>query len=206
MDSGAKRIGMSGGMVLVLAAAAADAATKSVTVAGSGPGVVTMALFDPALGKLLSVYADATYSSVVPYMSMTTPVGYDHAVTGSASLGSLSFTLSGASSVMQQSGYGYFSVTASGSTSWTDPADLSGLLGTSGNVVGYAGVSAPAPGRLIAGSFLPSATYHVTYTYDDSPAVPEPATWAMMVGGFVLTGLALRAARRNRAVAKPGEA
>lgn len=204
MQFGAKRIGMAGGLVLAALAGVADAATKSVTV--SGPGAVTLAQFDPALGRLLEVDAAVTYSSIVPFLSTTPPVGYDHTVTGWASLGSLSFTLSGSGAVAQQTGYGTYSVTAGGSARWTKPTDLAGLFGGSGDLTGNISVSAPAPGHPISGSFLPSATYTVTYTYDDSPAVPEPATWAMMAGGFALIGVALRTARRSRAVARPGEA
>ena len=38
-------------------------------------------------------------------------------------------------------------------------------------------------------------------TYDYTPPVPEPATWAMMLSGFSLTGAALRRRRRQVAVA-----
>nr|WP_084192404.1 PEPxxWA-CTERM sorting domain-containing protein [Parasphingorhabdus marina] len=34
-----------------------------------------------------------------------------------------------------------------------------------------------------------------------SPAVPEPATWAMMIGGFGLVGGAMR--RRKKLTAQP---
>lgn len=41
--------------------------------------------------------------------------------------------------------------------------------------------------------------YSVTYVYDDSaPAVPEPATWAMMLIGFGAIGKSMRAPRFRR--------
>ncbi len=42
-----------------------------------------------------------------------------------------------------------------------------------------------------------SANY--TLTYDYTPAVPEPATWTMMIAGFAATGAALRGRRRQAA-------
>jgi hypothetical protein len=39
-----------------------------------------------------------------------------------------------------------------------------------------------------------------TLTYDYTPAVPEPATWAMMIAGFAVTGVALRRRRPHQAV------
>ena len=40
----------------------------------------------------------------------------------------------------------------------------------------------------------------VQYAYDDTSAVPEPASWAMMVGGFGLLGGALRRKRTSTSV------
>ncbi|ODU20531.1 MAG: hypothetical protein ABS87_10875 [Sphingomonas sp. SCN 67-18] len=41
-------------------------------------------------------------------------------------------------------------------------------------------------------------TVHATFTLGALPAVPEPATWALMISGFGLVGAGLRANRRNR--------
>ncbi len=47
--------------------------------------------------------------------------------------------------------------------------------------------------------FCGSANY--TLTYDYTAAVPEPATWALMIAGFATTGIALRRRRRTPATA-----
>ena len=41
----------------------------------------------------------------------------------------------------------------------------------------------------------PGASFYVTATSSAVAAVPEPASWAMMIGGFGLTGAALRRRR-----------
>jgi len=45
--------------------------------------------------------------------------------------------------------------------------------------------------------YEPSWTYHIKVTVTpDASAVPEPASWAMMIGGFALAGGALRGRRQ----------
>ena len=207
MGLGVKRIGTSGTIAGMLLAGSAQATILTTTVSGSGKGYATMASFDPTAGRLLSVYAEASYTSWLPYFSYGTPAGYDHAVSGKAMVGSLSFAIDGASQVSPwDSVSGLFTISATGSATWTDPTYLASFSGASSSILGYAAASATAPGTPMAGNYVPSVSYKLTYTFDNSPAVPEPATWAMMVGGFVLVGAALRAARRGRAVAKPSEA
>jgi hypothetical protein len=41
----------------------------------------------------------------------------------------------------------------------------------------------------------------LTFSHSDIPAVPEPATWAMMIGGFAATGAMLRRRNKNAALA-----
>jgi len=53
------------------------------------------------------------------------------------------------------------------------------------------------------GGALPGGrpTTSFTFTVGAPPAVPEPASWALMIAGFGLTGAALRARRRSAALA-----
>ncbi|GAO40160.1 hypothetical protein SCH01S_45_00030 [Sphingomonas changbaiensis NBRC 104936] len=48
---------------------------------------------------------------------------------------------------------------------------------------------------------LSSAVIYKTGTFTPPPSVPEPATWAMMIGGFGLLGTAVRRRRRTGAAA-----
>lgn len=116
--------------------------------------------------------------------------------------------------------FGYFEVTATGSARYDfDPAEFVGRRTTfDGFDLGYlidsgdtrfsgvplggeinqlsegCGVLGSEPLRLPE-SLCGAANY--TLTYDYTPAVPEPATWAMMLTGFVVTGAALRRRRRT---------
>ena len=45
------------------------------------------------------------------------------------------------------------------------------------------------PGTYALTEYLGSGTYTLTIA---APAVPEPASWAMMIGGFAIAGAAMR--------------
>ena len=61
------------------------------------------------------------------------------------------------------------------------------LTGQNGNITG---------GNLITGTLNLGLTDQTPYVIE-TPAVPEPATWAMMIAGFGAVGFAMRRARRN---------
>lgn len=52
-------------------------------------------------------------------------------------------------------------------------------------------------GSPLAGVNISATGIEASITFDVGPAVPEPATWAMMIGGFGMLGAAAR--RRSRA-------
>lgn len=74
-----------------------------------------------------------------------------------------------------------------------------GFLGTLGQTRSFSGTFNLAAGRVIgvginnAGSFTGDSTgLRFTVTRNDSAAVPEPAAWALLIGGFGLVGTAVR--------------
>jgi hypothetical protein len=75
-------------------------------------------------------------------------------------------------------------------------SDLINFLGFGNATVGGSGIiGAPPQIR------NPSFTGRITYNLASVAPVPEPATWAMMIGGFGMVGGAMRSARRKRNVA-----
>lgn len=138
------------------------------------------------------------------------------ALTGSGS------TVVDLASVDSGMAFGFFGVEAIGSGSlFLDPADfLNGRLFFNGFDPGYFGLAddttfvAGAGTNLLhlAGAcpdsgeprpesedYCGNTSYRLTYDY--TPAVPEPGTWAMMLMGFAAAGLSLRRARRRVALA-----
>ena len=70
MTSCLMRIRPGAAAACLLLAGTTHAAAHTSTVSKSGLGVVVMPLFDSALGTLLSVYAEASYSSTLPFFSI----------------------------------------------------------------------------------------------------------------------------------------
>jgi hypothetical protein len=144
------------------------------------------------------------------YVTFTVPTGY-----------ALSSLFLDTDSIIQSTDRLFLGI-AQGSTVSVDPSftSASGLLGwtlvgesmVSGNLLPALGVSAPANFPAITGATgftgpLASGQYTLWILDGDSPvaydfklnlvpAVPEPASWAMMLAGIALTGFSLR--RRAR--------
>jgi len=67
-----------------------------------------------------------------------------------------------------------------------------------GNVTAFYKFDAGSGTSLIPFATQGSSGFVLYQTGTTPPAVPEPATWAMMIGGFGLIGIALRRRRRVR--------
>jgi uncharacterized protein YfaP (DUF2135 family) len=79
-------------------------------------------------------------------------------------------------------------------TFFDDVTSFSGFFGDSpnGDWTLYVDDVFPADGGTLASG------WSLTYTTDAvTSAVPEPGTWAMMIGGFALAGMAMRRRRRT---------
>ncbi len=85
-------------------------------------------------------------------------------------------------------------------------AYLIGQLVDSGLVVNLDPISGAGPVYLTAGDVIGyGVEYNTSYFYDSTginftlSTVPEPATWALMIGGFAMTGAAMRRRRTPHA-------
>lgn len=91
-------------------------------------------------------------------------------------------------------GYDYGHTVGSGDTSFSG-VPLGGAVNQLQGGCIVLGGNPIAPGEDLCGV----ADY--TLTYDYTPAVPEPGTWALTIAGFATTGVALRRRRRTTAPA-----
>lgn len=172
---------------------------------GTRPGTQALDKFNPALGTLLSVKGEFTGSEVISFTtSLTTPtlVNYTGAGFYSVYVGPLYFDFSATGAGSVNVGSGPANITLSGGTTQTrtSPFEL-GIFTGVGTILGSPTVD-PASITLSSGfvtgqSLVSKATsFRITYTYDPVAApVPEPASWALMIAGFGLAGVALRRRR-----------
>lgn len=194
---------------VALASQAQAADLKTVVYTGGGQGN-TVTAFNYDLGKLVSASLQVDYSANyafrwfeymgdVPAVKAVGKFGYagigtyDFSGTYSPSLdgnGFATFGISGTSRVDTTTDFANF--LRAGALPLIPFADLpSFTFASSGGFV---------PLENAPGGFGTSISYRVSYLYDASvAAVPEPATWAMMLLGFGMVAGASRYRRRSTA-------
>jgi len=134
------------------------------------------ALFDPALLGLITI-SDIQVLSTVPGFSGR---GFEENLL-----------------ILSQSSQKLLEVTRTGEV--LSSFDLSGITGPGGfNIRTVEGVTIDFDGNIYLAAELGGGTSGNSSALIvlSAPAVPEPATWAMMIGGFAMVGGAIR--RRNR--------
>jgi len=201
-------------MVVGLASAQpAAAATMIVTGNWSNIGSGSITQFDPTLGALnaITVEMDATVSRGYWLMSMGGPVSVDAALNGmlQTNIGSAGYsgaisstTRSRDSFAVEGTGHGVTQIAADGFAPFLGTGQLTihatGSAPASlafSNFSGMGGWSEPPAAASM------QARFRVIYDYTlaSVSAVPEPATWSMLIAGFGVVGIAVR--RRGRGAA-----
>jgi len=190
----------------VAAAAVMTPSAQAATITYSGGdatgGATFVEAFDPAAGTLTLVALTMTYGAN-PFFNWSSFAG-DPMIEASGTIGQSGFGQLVFSGQYQSNRYNPAIIGAQlgGTTQSLYTGDLSRFVGTGS--IGFAPsldlMSATANGVPLTrvyvtapGSF--SVRYSITYTY--AAAVPEPAGWMLMLGGFALVGGALRR-RRGR--------
>jgi hypothetical protein len=203
--------------VSAAAPAAAEVVVLTATTVPNGQtnsSTVSFAQFDPSLGVLESVtLAFEAASSTTVDVSNSSNMSRNYNVTGnaSASLTGNGFTLTD-SYVLSGDTFtlgARFSPSNPRTTTRTYTADLSDSNIVTTNLAAFAGPGTVSfnfaraanftgsPGNVSARPTSFSGNATLTYTFSTPTAVPEPATWALMLGGFGVVGAASR--RRKRA-------
>lgn len=193
---------------MVLASQAQAADLKTVVYTGSGQGSSVTA-FNSGLGKLVSASLQVDYSASYAFRWFEyqgdVPAVKAEGQFGYAGIGTYDF--SGIYSPrLNDSGFATFGI---GGTSRVDTTtDFASFL-TPGalplipfnNLPSFTFVGGGSvPLENAPGGFGNSISYRVSYLYDASvAAVPEPATWAMMLLGFGMVAGASRYRRRSTA-------
>lgn len=198
-------------MVVGLASAQpAAAATLIVTGNWSNIGSGSITQFDPTLGALnaITVEMDAAVTRGYWLMSMSGPVSVDAALNGTlqTNIGSANYsgaisstTSSRDSFAVEGTGHAVTQIAANGFAPFVGTGQLAiystGAAPSSlafSNFSGMGGWSEPPA----AGSMQARFRVIYDYTLASVSAVPEPATWSMLIAGFGVVGIAVR--RRGR--------
>lgn len=92
----------------------------------------------------------------------------------------------------------YFTRTDSGLLNYTNGTAVGNVAATNSDFTVYEGFGQQYP---FAASFSPRIV-NATFNYSVNSAVPEPATWAMMLMGIGFIGGAMRVSKRRKLIAK----
>ena len=188
--------------------AAAATLVQSGTLVGALPGTrsILIGQFDSALGTLNSVDLIFSANSISAGTILnTTALRRNYTLSRNVTagivgngFGTSATLLSGSTSfsIPRFSAEG-FSYTGSGAGFQTLVSGLSPFIGTGTTTLDFTTTSAfskgATPGTLLAGSLI-GGNYSLTYNFT---AVPEPATWAMMIAGFAMIGFGMRNRRKQ---------
>jgi hypothetical protein len=175
-----------------------DTAALSTYVEGGGTLVLTpWAGLNFSVPASLQVFANggsADFASSFPGATVLDP--------SSQLLTGVSFPAAGATTVGRIGGIGFVADAAAVAAY----GDGTALLGTrtfgTGNVVGVnlQVITSDTPYAVVNQPWA-SAMMNNAVNFGVAAAVPEPATWAMMIGGFGMVGGAMRSSRRQAKVA-----
>ena len=190
----------------------ASASTIVQNVSGTQRTATSLVLFDPSLGDLLSVQVEGTLSYYediqrgsltgdLPAVAVPHSVGFP-LVLGLSGPDFADGTVSGNETYAAGSMFGSISLSGSLFELLTG-ADVTPFIAgstTTAVIVPGPGPIPPSVGGIVFNPGSPLAGFSLKFTYDYSPTgVPEPSTWAMMLLGFAVIGVA---ARRERHMAR----
>ncbi len=184
----------------ICAASSASAATITYTDANRGP--VFLPRFDSSLGTLQSVSFDNRYSVTASYLYNSLPGSPAPMVRIFGTIGEPAYGQVMVNEVVQSyfSAANQISVNIVKTANPIFTADLGGYIGTGSFVLGFYSLVAPGYAPALSGGSFSNVS--VTYTYlAGAGAVPEPATWAMMLAGFGMVAGATRYRRRKTVIA-----
>ena len=184
----------------ICAASSASAATITYTDANRGP--VYLQRFNPLLGTLQSVTFNNRTSVTNVYNYTGDPSAPAPLVRITGTIGEPAFGQVTVDELVQSSfsAPNQISVNIVKTATPTFTTNLGTYIGSGNYALGFFNLTAPgytpAP---FGGSF---SNVSVTYTYlAGAGAVPEPATWAMMLAGFGMVAGATRYRRRKTVIA-----